>query len=51
MQDKRKFNAVKTRRTEDVVELVRADIEEDRRITIKFLALTWHLRTISCSRG
>ena len=38
MQDKRKFNAVKTRRTEDVVELVRADIEEDRRITIKFLA-------------
>lgn len=38
MQDKRKLNAVKTRRTDDVVELVRADIEENRRVTIGLLA-------------
>lgn len=43
MQDKRKFNAVKTRRTDSVVELVRSDIEEDRRVTIGVLAARYEM--------
>ncbi len=38
MEDKRKSNPVKTRRTEDVVELVMSDIDDNRRVTIKTLA-------------
>ncbi len=38
MEDKRKSNPVKTRRTEDVVELVMSDIDDNRRVTIKALA-------------
>ncbi len=43
MEDKRKFNPVKTKRTENVVELVMSDIEDNRRVTIKTLATRYDM--------
>ena len=43
MKDQRNKNPKKTKRTEDVVELVKSDIEEDRRVTLRQLAARYDM--------
>ena len=43
MKDQRNKNPKKTKRTEDVVELVKCDIEEDRRVTLRQLAARYDM--------